>query len=336
MRYRTLGRTGLEVSAISFGSWLTFGTAGEESAIACVRRAFELGVNVFDTANVYERGRAEETLGRALAPFERDRYLVATKVFSPLEPDRSDEGLAAVHVRRHCEASLRRLGLDVIDLYQCHRFDAATPLGETCAVMDELVREGKIRHWGVSKWTADQLDASVSLCEREGLVPPATDQPRYSLLEPGIESDVLPTCERLGLGVLVFSPLAEGMLTGKYTSARDVPEGSRAAGPRGGAFARRHFTSERFHAVDRLRAISSQIGVAPARLALAWVLRRSEVSTAIVGATSVGQLEENVAAAEVELDEETLERLDALARAAPATSGERRGRWWRRAAGRSP
>jgi aryl-alcohol dehydrogenase-like predicted oxidoreductase len=328
MEYRALGRTGLEVSPISLGSWLTFGGDHDETAIACVRRAFELGVNVFDTANVYERGRAEEVLGRALAPFERDRYLIATKVYSPMEADRSDEGLAAVHVRRHCEASLRRLGLDVIDLYQCHRFDPKTPLEETCSVMDELVRAGKIRHWGVSKWTAEQLQESVSLCEDAGLVPPATDQPRYSLLDPGIEDDVLPACERLGLGVLVYSPLAEGMLTGKYASARDVPAGSRAAGHRGPVFARRHFSQDHFDRVGRLREVSSQVGVPPARLALAWVLRRPEVSTAIIGASSVAQVEENVSAAEVELDEETLERLDATVRAPGDATGDRR--WWRR------
>jgi aryl-alcohol dehydrogenase-like predicted oxidoreductase len=332
MKYRALGRTGLEVSPISLGSWLTFGGDHDETAIACVRRAFELGVNLFDTANVYERGRAEEVLGRALAPFDRDRYLVATKVYSPMEADRSDEGLAAVHVRKHCEASLRRLGLDVIDLYQCHRFDPRTPLEETCSVMDELVSAGKIRHWGVSKWTAEQLQESVSLCEDAGLVPPATDQPRYSLLDPGIEADVLPACERLGLGVLVYSPLAEGMLTGKYASARDVPAASRAAGPRGRSFAGRHFTPDGFERVDRLREISSQTGIAPARLALAWVLRRAEVSTAIMGATSVAQVEENVSAAQVELDGQTLERLDATVRAPGAATG---GRWWRRR-GRPP
>jgi aryl-alcohol dehydrogenase-like predicted oxidoreductase len=331
MRSRTLGRTGLEVSAISLGSWLTFGSAGEESAIACVRRAVELGVNLFDTANVYERGRAEEVLGRALAPFERDRYLVATKVFSPMEADRSDEGLGAVHVRRHCDASLRRLGLDVIDLYQCHRFDPKTPVEETCAVMDELVRAGKIRHWGVSKWKADQLERAVSLCERGGLAPPATDQPRYSLLDPAIEADVLPACARLGLGVLVYSPLAEGMLTGKYASPSDLPAGSRGAGSRRDVFARRHFSQDQFGRVDRLREIASRTGVAPARLALAWVLRRPEVSTAIVGATSTTQLEENVAAADLELDDETIDLLDSSVRAGDARSSS--GGWWRRRRG---
>jgi aryl-alcohol dehydrogenase-like predicted oxidoreductase len=202
--------------------------------------------------------------------------------------------------------------------------------------MDELVRQGKIRYWGVSKWTADQLREAVSLCERAGLVPPATDQPRYSLLDPGIERDVLPACERLGLGVLVFSPLAEGMLTGKYTTARDVPAASRAAGPRAGAFARRQFAPDRIERVDRLRAISSETGVAPARLALAWVLRRPEVSTAIMGATSLAHVEENVSAAEVDLDEETLEQLDAVARAGPSPSGAKRGRWRRRRGPRPP
>jgi aryl-alcohol dehydrogenase-like predicted oxidoreductase len=335
MRYRPLGRTGLEVSTVSLGSWLTFGSVGEETATACVRRAFELGVTLFDTANVYDRGGAEEVLGRALAPLDRDRYLVATKVYSALEPDRSDEGLGRRNVLRHCEASLRRLGVDAIDLYQCHRFDPHTPVEETCRAMDELVREGKVRHWGVSKWTADQIDACVTLCSSAGLVPPAADQPGYSLLDPGIEADVLPACGRLGLGVLVFSPLAEGMLTGKYASPRDLPAASRAAGPRGEAFARRQFTRERFERVGELRELAGEVGLPMARLALAWVLRRSEVSTAIVGATNVGHVEANLAAADVDLDPATLGRLDAIARSARSQRTPAR-RWPRRRRGEGP
>lgn len=311
MRYRTLGRTGLEVSAISLGSWLTFGGAvADDTAIACIRRAFELGVNLFDTANVYERGGAEELLGRALAPLPRDGYFVATKVFSPMGPRRRDRGLGRRHVLEQCDASLRRLGLDVIDLYQCHRYDVDTPLEETCRVMDELERSGKIRHWGVSKWTAAQMDEAVSLCERAGLAVPGTDQPRYSILDRTIEDEILPACRRLGLGVLVFSPLAQGVLTGKYRSGEAVPEGSRAAGPRAKSVSR-FLTPENFAIVERLRPIASDLGIPIGRLALAWVLRGPDVSTAIVGATRIEQIEENAVAADVDLDEGTLERVEA-------------------------
>lgn len=311
MRYRPLGRAGLEVSVVSVGSWLTFGgSVGEELSIACVRRAFELGVNLFDTANAYGGGRAEEVLGRALAPLPRDRIVVATKVFFPMGPGPEDRGLGRAHVLAQCDASLRRLGLDAIDLYQCHRYDPETALEETCRVMDELVRAGKIRHWGVSEWTPEQMEAAAALCEREGLTPPATDQPRYSMLERGIEADVLPACERLGLGVLVFSPLAQGMLTGKYRSADVVPPGSRASDPEGAGFIRRFFTPESFARVDRLRRVAADLGLPMARLAVAWALRRPEVSTAIVGATEVEHVDENAAAADVDLDAHALEAVE--------------------------
>ena len=319
MRYRTLGRTGLEVSTISLGSWLTFGGAiADDTAVACIRRAFELGVNLFDTANNYERGGAEELLGRALAPFPRDRYFVATKVYSPMGPGPSDRGLGRSHVLEQCDASLRRLGLEAIDLYQCHRYDDDTPLEETCRVMDELVRAGKIRHWGVSKWGPEQMDEAVALCERAGLTGPETDQPRYSILHRTIEADVLPACERLGLGVLVFSPLAQGLLTGKYRNPKAMPEGSRGAGPRA-KFISRFLTRENFAIIDRLRPIASDLGLPLGRVALAWVLRRAVVSTAIVGATKPEHVEENAAAADLDLDEATLERLEAAS--PPAARG---------------
>ncbi len=302
MRYRPLGRTGIEASVVSLGSWLTFGgPVDEEVAIACVRRAYELGVTLFDTANAYGGGRAEQVLGKAIAGLPRDRILVATKVFFPMGPGPEDRGLGRAHVLAQCDASLRRLGLDVIDLYQCHRFDPDTPLEETCRVMDDLVRAGKVRHWGVSEWTPEQMREAVGLCEREDLAPPATDQPRYSMFERGIEDGVLPTCARLGLGVLVFSPLAQGMLTGKYRSARDVPPDSRAADPEGAGFIRRFFTPWNFARVDRLRSVAADLGLPMSRLALAWALRRPEVSTAIVGATRVEQVDENAEAADVDL-----------------------------------
>lgn len=335
MKYRTLGRTGFEVSTICLGSWLTYGGAiADETAIACVRRAFELGVNLFDTANNYERGGAERLLGAALAPFPRDRVYVATKVYSPVGPGPGDRGLGRTHVLEQCDASLQRLGRDAIDLYQCHRYDPETPLEETCRVMDELVRAGKIRHWGVSRWSASQLDEAVALCEREGLVGPSTDQAQYSLLHPGVEDEVLGACARLGLGFLAYSPLAQGLLTGKYR-AREAPAGSRGAGPRA-RFMSKLMTPENFEAIERLRAVASELGLAPSQVALAWVLRRSEVSTAIVGATSPEQVGENAGAVDVLLDDALGDRVESLA--IPKERGTRSGgslrRWLRGASGR--
>jgi aryl-alcohol dehydrogenase-like predicted oxidoreductase len=311
VRSRRLGRTGLEVSVVSLGSWLTFGgSVNTDASIAIVRRAFELGVTSFDTANVYERGRAEEVLGRALAPLPRHGYVVATKVFGEMGPGPDDRGLGERHVREQCDASLRRLGVDVIDLYQCHRYDPETPLEQTCRVMDELVRAGKIRHWGVSEWTPAQMTEAVELCEAQGWAPPETDQPRYSMLQRELEAEVLPACERLGLGVLVFSPLAQGVLTGKYRSPEDVPADSRAASARGAGFVSRFLTPEQLARVERLRAIADEVGVPLGRLAIAWTLRDPAVTTAIVGATRLEQIEENVLAADLELDERTLERIE--------------------------
>jgi aryl-alcohol dehydrogenase-like predicted oxidoreductase len=297
---------------VSLGSWLTLGgSVGEEASIALVRRAFDLGVTLFDTANVYERGGAEEVLGRAIAPLPRREIVVATKVFGEMGPGPDDRGLGERHVREQCDASLRRLGVDVIDLYQCHRYDPETPLEETCHVMDELVRAGKIRHWGVSEWTPEQMTEAVDRCAREGWAIPETDQPRYSMLQREAERAVLPACERLGFGVLAFSPLAQGVLTGKYRGADEVPEGSRAASAKGRGFVERFLTTEHLARVERLRAIADDVGIPLGQLAIAWVLRSPVVSTAIVGATTPVQLEQNVAAADVELDAGSLSRIDA-------------------------
>jgi aryl-alcohol dehydrogenase-like predicted oxidoreductase len=315
MRTRVLGRTGLEVSVISLGSWLTFGgSVGQDTAIACIHRAFELGVTLFDTANVYERGGAEEVLGHALGPLPRDGYVVATKVFGEMGPRPDDRGLGQTHVRQQCDASLRRLAVEAIDLYQCHRYDPETPLEETCRVMDELVAAGKIRHWGVSEWAPDRMRDAVALCEREGLAVPQTDQPRYSMLQREAEGEVFATCAELRFGVLVFSPLAQGVLTGKYRSPDDVPEGSRASTQAGKGFIALFLNAPTLARVEAVRAVADDLGVPMSRLAIAWTLRRPEVTTAIVGATRVEQIEENVAAADLELDDDAIARIEAALR----------------------
>jgi voltage-dependent potassium channel beta subunit len=310
VRYRHLGESGLEVSAVALGSWLTYGTSVEESAARrCIERARDLGVVLFDTANVYARGRAEEVLGRALAEYPRDSFVLATKVYFPMGEGPNARGLSRKHVFEQCHASLRRLGVDYVDLYQCHRYDELTPLVETCEIMDDLIRQGKVLYWGVSEWSAARIEEVVELCHEAGWTPPVSNQPEYSVLQRRIEADVLPVSEELGLGNIVWSPLAQGILTGKYRSVDDLPAGSRATTPQG-QFMGRFMDEEVLAAVQGFAAVAAEAGVTPAQLALAWCLRQPAVSSVIVGATRDAQVEENVAAAELDLDEAVWEEVD--------------------------
>lgn len=312
MEYRPLGRAGVRVSAIALGSWLTFGhKTDRDEAVRCVRRAFELGVNLFDTANVYAAGRAEQVLGAALAPLPRSQYLIATKAYFPVGSAPTERGLSRKHIFEQVHASLRRLETDYIDLFQCHRFDSETPLDETLRAIDDLVSRGDILYAGVSEWSAENISDAVRLTREAGLHGLVSNQPQYHILHRRIEHDgVLEICEREGLGVLAFSPLAQGVLTGKYTSVTDVPPDSRAADPQGGQFMGRSFTEENLAAARELKGVADEAGLTPARMAIAWCLRRPEVSAAIIGASSLEQVEQNVAAAEVELDEEVLRAID--------------------------
>ena len=312
MRYRRLGSSGVKVSVIGLGSWLTYGgTVAEDAAVSCVHRAFDLGVNFFDTANVYARGRAEEVLGGALAGLRRDDYVLASKVYFPVGKGPNDSGLSRKHVWEQVHRSLRRLGVDHLDLYQCHRFDADTPLAETCRVMDDLVRQGKIVYWGTSEWSAAQLRDVVALCRAEHWVAPVSNQPQYSALQRRIEHDVLPLSVELGIGNVVWSPLAQGVLTGKYRTPDDVPVGTRAAG-RGRQFMTSWLTADTLAAVEGARRVADEAGCTLAQLALAWCLRRPEVASAIVGATRTDQIDDNVAAADLDLGPDVLERFGAV------------------------
>lgn len=308
MEYRHLGRTGLKVSTVGLGSWLTYGGQVEEDAARrCIERAYELGVNFFDTANVYAGGDAERVVGRTLAEVSRDTVVIATKVYFPMGEKPNQRGLSRKHVVEQCQRSLERLEVDAIDLYQCHRWDLETPLDETCRVMDDLVRRGWIHYWGVSEWTGEQIRDAVRLCHERGWSQPVSNQPEYNLLQRRIEKKVFPRTDELGLGNVVWSPLAQGVLSGKYRSVDDVPDDSRAAGPQAG-FMGRYMEPELLDAVAEFVALADQVGVPPARLALAWCLRRPEVSSVIVGATKVEHVEENVAVADLDLDPDTLER----------------------------
>jgi voltage-dependent potassium channel beta subunit len=311
MDYRTLGRSGLRVSSISLGSWLTYGgSVGHDTARDCIRRAYELGVNLFDTANAYHHGAAEEILGEVLAEYPRDSLVVATKVFFPMGEGPNDRGLSRKHIMEQCHASLRRLKMEYVDLYQCHRYDPTVPLEETLRALDDLVSQGKVLYVGVSEWTAAQLAEARGIQRRLGLRPLISNQPQYSMLARQIEPEVIPLSEREGIGQIVWSPLAQGVLTGKYHPGQAPPAGSRATDPESNMFMEKWMGDEVLGAVEQLRPIAEELGLSMAQLALAWVLRQPNVASAIVGATRVGQVDDNVAASGVVLPAETLERID--------------------------
>jgi len=312
VRYRRLGRAGVKVSVVGLGSWLTYGgSVEEEAARACIARAYERGVTFFDTANVYARGRAEEVVGRTLAAYPRDSIVLATKVYFTMGDGPNDRGLSRKHVVEQCHHSLRRLGVDYIDLYQCHRYDVQTPLEETCAVMNDLVRQGKILYWGVSEWNADQIAAAVTLTRARGWAEPVSNQPQYSALWRRIEERVLPACADFGIGNVVWSPLAMGILTGKYTDAAKPPAGSRAAG-RAAEMMEDYFTQPILDAVQKVKPLAAEAGTTLGALALAWCLRRPEVSSVIVGATKPEHVDDNVAAADLDVGADVFARMDAI------------------------
>jgi aryl-alcohol dehydrogenase-like predicted oxidoreductase len=306
VRYRKLGTSDLTVSEISLGSWLTYGVGVEtEAARACVDRAFELGINFLDTANVYGRGAAETFLGDALPGRERSSYVLATKLYFPMSD--TDRGLSAAQVHKQIDGSLSRLRTDYVDLYQCHRYDAETPLEETMGALSEVVRQGKARYIGCSEWTAAQIQASLEVPGAERFL---SNQPQYSILQRRIEQDVIPLCAANGISQIAFSPLAQGVLTGKYRRGERPPEDSRAASERMGWAMNRFLRDDVLAAVDRLRPISERLGITMAQLALAWVLREPNVASAIIGASRPEQVEENAAASGVELDASTLAAID--------------------------
>jgi aryl-alcohol dehydrogenase-like predicted oxidoreductase len=312
MRYRSLGHSGLKLSVIGLGSWLTFGnTVERDTARACVLRAWERGVNFIDTANIYARGAAEETLAPILKELNRDALVLATKVYFPIGDTVNERGLSRKHIRDQAHHSLRRLDVDYIDLYQCHRYDETTPLEETCAMMNDLVRRGDVLYWGVSEWNAEQIVAAVELCRARGWAVPISNQPQYSALWRGPEAHVFPACLANGLGNVVWSPLAMGILTGKYTDAAKPPAGSRAAG----GFREMmedFFTQPVLDAVATLRPLAERAGLTMTQMALAWCLCQPAVTSTIVGATKVEHVDDNVAAGDVTLDSATVAEMDRI------------------------
>lgn len=312
MRYRKLGRYGIRVSEVSLGGWLTQGrTIDDATSSEIIHRAFDLGVNLFDSADVYNRGAAEETLGKAIKALRRSDVVLATKCFFPMSDGPNDRGLSRKHIFESVHASLRRLDTDYIDLYQFHRFDPETPVGESIRAIDDLIRQGKVLYWGVSEWTGAQIREAYGIAERLNANPPASNQPRYNMLTRAIETEILPAAKDSGMGSIVFSPLAQGVLTGKYLPGVPPAEGTRGASQDKADFMRDLISDENLTRVQRLKAFSEELGIPLERLALAWCLRRPEISSVITGATNVAQLEANVAASGVDLDPEVWARAKA-------------------------
>jgi aryl-alcohol dehydrogenase-like predicted oxidoreductase len=312
VRFRRLGP--LTVSELSFGTWLTVaGGIAREQAVRCIHAAVNQGINLFDTANQYGAGEAERVLGEALRAFPRDQYLLATKLFFPVD-DEPDHGLSAEQIEKQLNRSLERLGTDYIDLYQCHRYDVETPLEETMTTLDRAVRSGKVRTIGFSEWTAEQIDAAAEITRSLCLTAFVSGQPQYSMLWRKPESGVFPACARNGIGNLAFSPLAHGVLTGKYAPGEQPPPGTRAANAEMNVFmetAGRHFRSDYLlEAVAKLKPIAEELDLTMAQMSLAWVLRRSEVTSAIIGASRPEQIAENAHAVGVKLPQDVLDRID--------------------------
>jgi 1-deoxyxylulose-5-phosphate synthase len=306
MNFRKLGTSDIEVSEISLGSWLTYsGGVGREQAQACVQAAFDAGINFIDTANVYGRGAAETLLGEVLSGRERSSYVLATKVFFPMSD--TDRGLSAAQIHKQIDASLQRLRTDYVDLYQCHRYDEQTPLEETMSALSEVVRAGKARHIGFSEWTAPRIEESLALPGVERWV---SSQPQYSMLWRVPEAEVIPLCEREGIYQIVWSPLAQGVLTGKYRPGEPPPADSRAASESMGGFIDRLIEPRVLEAVQRLRPVAEEAGLTMVQLALAWVLRQPNVASAIVGASRPEQVHANASAAGIVLAPDTLAAID--------------------------
>jgi aryl-alcohol dehydrogenase-like predicted oxidoreductase len=312
MEFRHLGKSGLMVSEIAYGNWLTHGSQVEaEAARACVRAALDVGITTFDTADVYAGTRAETVLGEALAGVRRESYELFTKVFWPTGPGQNDRGLSRKHIIESCNASLRRLQTDHIDLYQAHRYDVETPLEETLRAFDDLVRQGKVMYVGVSEWTAAQIAEALRVADDMGFDRIVSNQPQYNMLWRVIESEVVPLSEQEGVGQIVFSPLAQGVLTGKYAPGQPPPSGSRATDEKGGAsFISRWLSDDVLSAVQQLKPIADDAGMSLAKMSLAWVLQNSNVSAAIIGASRPEQVVAIVEASGVRLDAEIMKRID--------------------------
>jgi aryl-alcohol dehydrogenase-like predicted oxidoreductase len=313
MEHRHLGRSGLKVSEIAYGNWITHGSQVEEdAALACVAAALDEGITTFDTADVYAQTRAETVLGKALHGVRRESIELCTKVYWPTGPGANDSGLSRKHIMESAHASLRRLGTDYVDLYQAHRFDHETPLEETLRAFDDLVRQGKALYIGVSEWRAEEISAALKIAAELGLDRIVSNQPQYNMIWRVIEAEVVPLGQEEGIGQIVWSPIAQGVLTGKYLPGTEPPAGSRALDRNGSRFISELLVDDLLIRVQQLKPVAEQAGLTLAQLAVAWTLQNPAVSAAIVGATRPEQVKENVRAAGVRLEESVLRQIDEI------------------------
>lgn len=311
MQYRRLGNSGLKVSEISLGSWLTYGGyVDSDSAIRTIHRSYDLGINFFDTANVYMRGEAERVVGQAIKAFQRDSIVLATKVFWPMGEGPNDRGLSRKHIIEQANASLKRLDVDYVDIYYAHRFDQETPVEETLRAFDDLVRQGKVLYLGVSEWTAAQITEAVHIADKRLLDRIIVNQPQYNMFHRKIEEEIIPVSEKHGIGQVVFSPLAQGVLAGKYKKGASIPEGSRAA--TNNKSIEKFLTDAHLDKVEQLTKVANELGITLSQLAIAWILRQPNVASALVGASRPEQIEENVKASGIVLAEETLNHIEEI------------------------
>lgn len=312
MEYRRLGSTGMYVSEISYGNWITHGSQVEtESAIKCVREALNQGITTFDTADVYANTKAEVVLAKALKGVRRESYELFTKVYWPTGPGKNDRGLSRKHIMESCHASLKRLNTDHIDLYQLHRYDFETPLEESLGALDDLVRQGKVTYVGFSEWTAEQIARGLKIQDQRGYNRFVSSQPQYSALWRVIEAEVVPLSEREGIGQIVWSPMAQGVLTGKYLPGKKAPAGSRATDKKSGAaMISRWMKDDVLEAVQLLKPIAESVNLSMSQMALAWVLQNPNISSAIMGATKPAQIKDNVKASGVKLPPEVMKAID--------------------------
>ena len=318
MHYRRLGRSGIKVSEISYGAWVTFGNQlSVEEARELIHAAYDHGINFFDNADVYARGQAEIIMGKAIEGLPREALVLSTKVFWPTMPGPNGRGLSRKHVTESIHASLRRLNTDYVDIYYCHRFDPDTPVEEVVYTMNTLIQQGKILYWGTSEWTGAQITEAIGIARQYSLIPPVVEQPQYNMFHRRqVEIDLAPVAQKFGIGLTTWSPLYSGVLTGKYNDG--IPEGSRAS-LESMAWIRDRITPEAIARVRQLSALAADLGITTAQLAIAWLLRRKEVSSVITGASKLPQLEENLGAAEAlpKLTDDVLEQIETILDNAP-------------------
>uniref|UniRef100_A0A7C3MIT8 Aldo/keto reductase n=1 Tax=Dictyoglomus thermophilum TaxID=14 RepID=A0A7C3MIT8_DICTH len=313
MQYRKLGRAGIKLSVIGLGAWLTFGEKVDyDRTRECIFTAIDNGVNFIDLADVYAKGEAERVVGKILKDFRRQDLVISSKVYWPMSDNINDRGLSRKHIMESIDGSLKRLGVDYLDLYFCHRFDPETPIDEVVRAMDDLVHQGKILYWGTSVWTAAQIESAVGTAIKYNAYLPQVEQPRYNMLDRHIEPEIIPTCAKHGIGITVFSPLAQGILTGKYNNG--IPAGSRAEWS---DWLKNELNEENIEKVRKLTKLAQEIGITMSQLALAWILRRPEITSAIVGATRPEQLKETLKAGDITLSPDVLDEIEKILANAP-------------------